>query len=291
MPDQPDQIDTVVAAILAAPKYRAIAPELVRAVAARELAAQRNPKAAIKAAKSKLHQVAAAYVEQRIDSRQWIDLLRTGTTSAARIDDALVQAARPRFAALGAPFIRASLELMARHSSTRERLPIMARFYHETLAELPPIQSALDIGCGLNPLALPWMPLTAGAVYYANDIDGALVDFIGQYLTLAGVSGNAEIRDQAHNPGGPRADLALILKVLPVLEQLERGAAARLLAAVDARFMLVTYPARSLGGRAKGMEANYERQFAALASGQDWSVHRFSFPGELAFLIRKGANP
>jgi 16S rRNA (guanine(1405)-N(7))-methyltransferase len=38
------------------------------------------------------------------------------------------------------------------------------------------------------------------------------------------------------------------------------------------------------------MDATYERQFAALASGQDWQVRRFAFPGELAFLIRKGAR-
>ncbi|MCS6840789.1 MAG: 16S rRNA methyltransferase [Roseiflexus sp.] len=288
------QIDEVVATVLAAPKYRTIAPSLVRTLAMRELAARRSVKAAIKATKNKLHQVAGAYVEQRIDVADWLRRLQSHDASSpsAAPDDALVQAAlaNSRVAHLGESFVRASLDLMARHASTRERLPIVQQFYADIFACLPPIRSVLDVGCGLNPLAIPWMPLAPNAVYHASDIDRAIVDFIARYLTLLGIPGSVEVRDQVSDPGGPPVDLALALKMLPVLEQIERGAAARLLDALDASFVLVSYPVHTLGGRRKGMGATYERQLEALVAGREWEVRRFIFPGELAFLIRKGSR-
>jgi 16S rRNA (guanine(1405)-N(7))-methyltransferase len=288
------RIDEVVAAVLAAPKYRTIAPSLVRALAIRELVARRSVREAIKATKNKLHQVAGAYVEQRIDVTAWLRQLQShdAPRPSVAVDDALIRAAlvNPRIAHRGEPFVRASLELMARHASTHERLPIVHRFYAELFAVLPPIQSALDVGCGLNPLAIPWMPLAPDAVYYASDIDSAIVEFVAHYLALIGIPGGAEVRDQATDPGGPPVDLALALKMLPVLEQIERGAAARLLDALDAPFVLVSYPVHTLGGRRKGMGATYEQQLEALVAGRQWEVRRFVFPGELAFLIRKGSR-
>ncbi len=288
------QIDEVVAAVLAAPKYCAIDPSLVRMLAVRELVARKNVKEAIKATKNKLHQIAGAYVEQRIDVASWMHQLQAYDDSrpATVSDHSLIQAAlaNPRIAHFDASFVRSSLDLMARHASTRERLPIVQRFYAEIFADLPPIRSVLDVGCGLNPLAIPWMPLAADAVYHASDIDRTIVAFIAQYLALVGISGSAEVRDQATNPGGPPVDLALALKLLPVLEQIERGAAARLLDALDAPFILVSYPVHTLGGRRKGMGATYERQMEALVAVRQWEVRRFVFPGELAFVIRKGSR-
>lgn len=288
------QIDEVVTAVLAAPKYRTIDPSLVRMLAVRELAARRSFKEAIKATKNKLHQIAGAYVEQRIDVASWIRRLQAHDLSCpvTASDDELIQAAlaHPHAARLDASFVRASLDLMARHASTRERLPIVQRFYAEIFADLPPIRSILDVGCGLNPLAIPWMPLNGDAVYHASDIDRTIVEFITQYLALVGISGSVEMRDQATHPGGPPVDLALVLKVLPVLDQIERGAAGRLLDALDASFILVSYPVHTLGGRRKGMEETYERQLEALVAGRAWEVQRFGFPGELAFLITKGSR-
>jgi len=285
------QIDAVVEAILAAPKYRSIAPTLVRPLAARELVVRRNVREAIKATKSRLHQVVGAYVEQRIDVERWLTLLQAGAAlpPVTPSDEALIQAARanPRVAHLDPSFLRATLHLMAQHASTRERLPFLLHFYASICAALPPIRSVLDIGCGLNPLAIPWMPLADDAVYHASDIDSALIEFIRRFMALIGVPGDAEVRDQTTDPGGPPVDLALVLKIAPVLEQIERGAAARLLETLDAAFVLVSYPVQTLGGRRKGMGATYERQFEALVAGRQWDVQRFVFPGELAFLIRK----
>jgi 16S rRNA (guanine(1405)-N(7))-methyltransferase len=82
----------------------------------------------------------------------------------------------------------------------------------------------------------------------------------------------------------------VVLKALPPLEQLDRRAGINLLRALDADRMLVSFPARSLGGRAKGMAENYEQRFRAMVADEGWPVERFAFATEIAFLVTKKQN-
>ena len=176
---------------------------------------------------------------------------------------------------------------MRHHASTRERLPILQAFYATTLAPLGPLRSVLDLACGLNPLALPWMPLAADASYYACDIYADMMAFLNQFFVLAGVRGQARVCDLVAAPPREPADLALVLKALPPLDQQAKHAGRDLLRALNARHILVSFPAHSLGGRGKGMAENYELRFRDLADAEGWSIERFVFPTELAFLVRK----
>ncbi len=260
-------LDAVVAAVLGSSKYRTVAPEFVRRVAAEELSKHPKPKEAIKAAKNRLHQVAGAYLNALPDYAAWLDRLRSASDADARRE--------------------VCRSMMQSHASSRERLPILDEFYRETLAEIAPVRSVLDVACGLNPLAIPFMPLAEGATYTAADIYTDLADFFDQALPLLGVQGSALALDVTRTIPPERVDLALIVKAIPCLEQVEKGVGARLLASVNADHVLVSYPARSLGGASKGMRENYAAQFADLVAGQGWTIQRFDFANELAFLITK----
>ncbi len=263
-------LDAVVAAVLSSSKYRTVAPEFVQRVAAEELAKHPKPKEAIKAVKNRLHQVAGAYLNALPDYAAWLDRLRAASDADARRE--------------------VCRELMQTHASSRERLPILDEFYRETLAEIAPVHSVLDVACGLNPLAIPFMPLAEGATYTACDIYTDLADFFDQALPLLGVSGSALALDVTRTIPTERVDLALIVKAIPCLEQVEKGVGARLLASVNADHVLVSYPARSLGGASKGMRANYEAQFNDLVAGQGWTIKRYDFANELAFLVTKDST-
>src|SRR5689334_19903006 len=85
------QLDELVQEVLASPKYRAISVDLIRAIGARELAARRGMKEAVKATKNKLHQVAGAYIDARPPYDLWLAQLeaavqepRTGTRRVDR---------------------------------------------------------------------------------------------------------------------------------------------------------------------------------------------------------------
>ena len=111
---------------------------MIRHVGSRELARRRRLKEAIKATKNKLHQVGAAYFVRRANHERWLKELRQAASSKGRRN-----------------LREDCARIMAYHASTRERLPILERFYTTVLRDVSPVRSALDVACGFNPLAIP----------------------------------------------------------------------------------------------------------------------------------------
>lgn len=263
-------LDRLETAIRQTAKYRHLDPAVVRRVGARELAIRPNLKAAIKATKTALHQAGGAFFDGPVDYAAALALLREAAGGGPD----------------SAPFREASRTVMAAHTSTRERLPILDRFFAATLGGLPPVETVLDIAAGLNPLARPWMPLPSQATYLAVDMYSDMVAFLNAAMPLSG-PGEAALGDVIADPPRDPVDLVLILKTLPCLETADRDAPARLLNAVDARWLLVSFPAQSLTGRRKGQAAHYENRFRALLDERGWPAQRFEFETELAFLVEK----
>ncbi len=264
------ELDRLVAAVAASARYRSVCPDLVRRIGERELTRRRTLREAIKGTKGILHQAAGAYLARRVDYAAHLAALRRAEESG---DEAL--------------FRQACVAAMAGHASSRERLPVLGEFYTATLAHLGPIRSVLDVACGLNPLAIPWMPLAAGATYYACDAYEDMMAFVGRFLELAGVAGEARACDVIEHCPAQHVDLALLLKTIPGLERIDAAAGARLLDAIAADHLLVSFPVRSLCGVGKGMPEHYEAHFMGLIARRGWAVQRFFFASELAFLVSR----
>ena len=263
------EVTALVAEVQRSAKYRTIAASLIARIGAEELAKGRSSKDAVKATKARLHQVAGAYLPERVDAAGWLVRL------AAQVQDpAAVQ--------------RLCRELMARHASTRERLPILDQFYATLFADLPCDVAVLDLACGLNPLALPWMPLAGRFRYTACDIYADQAELLNGFFQALGVDGEARVCDLTQTPALPPADVVLLLKAVPCLDHLDRTLVGRLLDTLDATWVYVSFPSHSLGGRSKGMPAQYEPRLAQLVAGQVWQVERYSFGSELVFRLRIG---
>ncbi len=268
-----DDLERLVEAIRENAKYRAIDAGLVRRVGAHELAKGRGWKEAVKAARGKLHQVAAAYQEGGMRYAAWLDELERLPGDLQHPD--------------ARDFCR---RVMAQHASTRERLPLLETFFAETLAGEAPVQSLLDVACGLNPLALAWMPAAADVTYTACDIYEDMVDFLNRFFAHFGVRGAAHVCDLTTAVPSASAQVALALKTIPCLEQVDKSVGARLLDGLNAGTLLVSFPARSLGGRGKGMPQFYEAHLAELLEGRAWPLQRFAYETEIAFVLRKAIS-
>jgi 16S rRNA (guanine(1405)-N(7))-methyltransferase len=246
-------MDELVARVTASRKYRHVDPELVRRLAAEEAG---KPGDREKTVRSRLHQAVCAYRvgEPRYD--RWLAALRSGGDVRAVCREAM------RF-----------------HASTRERLPILERFYAATVPA--GAASVVDVGCGLNPLAAPWMGLAPGARYHAYDVDAELVAFLDAALPLLGLDGRAELLDAGAHPEriAPGADVALVLKLLPLLDD----GGDRLLGALEAGTLVVSFPTRTIGGARKGFARSYEARFGERLGGR-----KVELPGELAFVVEAG---
>lgn len=265
-----DQLEKLVESVRDSARYREISGELIREIGARELARRASFKEAVKAAKSKLHQVGGAYFADSRAYATWLNDLRQLSEAGER-DQLLAHLKK----------------IMSHHASTRERLPILEQFYTTVLADLPPIRSVLDLACGFNPLALPWMPLEKSVEYYACDIYQDMIDFLNQIFPLMQVHGEAQVCNIIQACPTRKVDVAFVLKTLPCLEQLEKAAGSRLLQTIHADSIVVSFPIHSLGGRNRGMETHYAARFRELVEDTAWSVKQFDFATELVFLLTK----
>jgi 16S rRNA (guanine(1405)-N(7))-methyltransferase len=263
-------LDEIAAAVTANPRYMDISPELVQRIARQEAAKHSSFKDVVKNTRAKLHQVGGAYLAQEPPYERWLQQAQEAGLPGN--SEALQQHC---------------LQWMGQHASTRERLPILGQLYTAIFAELPPVHSVLDIACGLNPLAIPWMPLTSEDSYVAFDIYGRMVDFLNQLFAPGPLQFHAERRDVLGDLPYPQVDLALVLKTLPCLEQVDKQIAPRLLEAIPAAHLAVSFPVRSLGGRSKGMPEHYSQHFEALARQHAWQIRRLDLPGELVYLVEK----
>lgn len=267
-----EMLEKLVAQVRIRWRYQNISEDLIRWIGEKELSKRRNLKAAVKATKSKLHQVGGAYQREKINYADWQKELCQLEGSIENPD-------------LGAFCLR----MMEQHTSTRERLSFLEEFYTETLASLAPIHSVLDVGCGLNPLAIPWMPLAEGFEYYGIDIYQDMADFLNQFFSHLLIQGSASVHNLVQDVGVQyhKTQLALLLKIIPCLEQLDKSVGALLLEKIPAEHLLVSFPARSLGGRTKGMVQYYESHFFEMVDGKSWRIERFEFTNELVFLIHR----
>ncbi len=79
-------------------------------------------------------------------------------------------------------------ELLKLHVSTRERLPYYKKFFAELFQIVGPAPHILDLGCGYNPMALPFMQ-PAPKTYHAIELyyeDVALIKKYFNYLNARG---------------------------------------------------------------------------------------------------------
>lgn len=269
-------LDRLLESVLAGSKYRHVDKELILSIGASELRKRRSLKEAVKATRNKLHQVGGAYQQAAPQYTRWLNELRQ--TAGPGQGEQAAQSEQVR---------AACRDIMRHHASTRERLPILDRFYDTILADIAPVHSVIDIACGLHPLAIPWMPLTANARYYACDIYQDMMDFLQAGLPYLGVHAQAQVCDVIRSSPTQRAEVAFLLKAIPCLEQLDPLVGKRLLETIRADHLVVSFPAASLGGKMKGMVTNYEAHFLEMVENKPWSIERFIFPSELVFLVRK----
>jgi len=264
------QVEPIMAEVAKKPKYAGISTDLIQRIATLEMQKRKTLKEAIKGTLAKLHQLGGAYLKQKPDFAQW-------SREIVELPEDLRAAEVKSFC----------LEKMRGHASTSERLPFIEEFYQTCLQSIAPIQSMLDLGCGIHPLALPWMPLAEDPMYLGMDIFKEMTDFDQRFLQQVRLRGRVLHADFLGNLPKQRYQLALCLKVIPLIDQVSQGITRAWLENLPAEHILVSFPTASLGGRGKGMPAHYRDRFAQLTSESHWRVETFEFPSELAFLLRR----
>ena len=265
---QETEIESIVTAIKSSKKYRDTHEETIRELATVALSRHKKPKDATKAVRKRLHSIMAPYLGDP-------DYTAVSTDLAAA------------FAAGDTIKIKEIChDALYSHLSTRERLPIMEAFYRQIFEITGIPNRILDIACGLNPLAFPWMGLPNTIEYVAYDIHEPRINFINHYFQLQGLPQLAHIQDVALHFPQEKADVALFLKEMPRFERNYPDTGRNFLAALPVKFLVISFPAISTHG-GRNLTARYREFFNQLTEGFSWRTSELMFAGELVFIAEK----
>jgi 16S rRNA (guanine(1405)-N(7))-methyltransferase len=224
----------------------------------------------VKAAKRKLHQIFAAYCPPEAMTRlgeQVAGLPNPNDETALR---------------------ESCREILLGHASSAERLSFLPEIYPALWQRTGKPGVLLDLACGFHPFALPWMDLDRTAEYHPSDIDSRLITEVNRFLTHLGRPATARCVDLLSDTPGVLADCALLLKTLPILEQQEKGISPRIIRAIPARYIVVSFPTESLGGLRKGMREHYRQVISRVAEEVAVSMTELPFPTETFYILKKG---
>ncbi|MBK7918719.1 MAG: hypothetical protein IPJ94_21160, partial [Chloroflexi bacterium] len=147
----------------------------------------------------------------------------------------------------------------------------------------------LDIACGLNPLAFPWMGLPTSTQFYAYDIHEPRIDFLNHYFRAQGLAPLAKVQDVAHVFPQETADVALFLKEMPRFTRNYGDLGRPLLQALNVRWLVVSYPEVSTHG-GRNLTHRYREFMGQLTDGLPWTTTEILFDGELVFCIEKSED-
>ena len=252
-------VQALIAEVSNAKHYRHIDRAIVEQVCREEAQKRAKTKEIVKAAKRRLHQMTGAYCDQHTP----------------------LSFAPEEMAAL-----------CAAHASTKERLPFAGELFSDIRERTGGMERVADLACGINPVLYVAECLRAGwplpRFYAAYDIRHDVLQQVRACFDHFGIEGTAQVCDLLTECPDATADATLLFKIVPLLERQQKGRFERVIAQAPSRFVAVTFPTRSLGGRNVGMAVQYRRFFAAYLQR---SGHRLVFekeyPNELLFLMEK----
>lgn len=262
-----DKAGKEVARLVLSSKARGhIPPSLAEGIARQELAKGFGEKEAVKRLKGRLHQLMLSFEPDAGKVSSLEERMRKNTD-------------RDELKSL-------ALEGLKLHSSTKERLCSMEEAYSFCFGGLRP-SSVLDLACGVNPLALPWMGLPEGVIYTAADASGLCGRLVMAFFAAWKANGSFTQTDLSVDMPEGSYDVALLLKALPTLDRIQEGLGIRCLAAVRASYVAVSFPIKSLGGCNVGMEGFYAGRFEKDAESAGWRFKKTVIGDELFYLVTK----
>lgn len=177
------------------------------------------------------------------------------------------------------------LSLLNAHASTRERLPILQTFFSALFKFTGSPRVILDLACGLNPFALPWMDLPPDTQYHAYDLHQPRVDLISSFLSHIHQPGAAHHQDILVEPPQIEADVIFFFKEAHRFDQRERGVNRIFFSQLKTRWLLVSLPTTSLS-RQRSMVEGDRRLVTEACADRDWQVTELLFDTEIVFCIR-----
>ena len=168
--------------------------------------------------------------------------------------------------------------ILQSHASTRERLPLSAMdaLYAKIFDVTGRPGRMLDLACGLNPV---YLIHRFGCDVVGVDISKSCISQFPGGVWGDLLCENAIPQERFH--------IALLFKILPLLERQKSGSAMEVMNRIDAEYLVISFPTRTLGGRNVGMEDNYTAWMEAHMPENREVAARFTTDNELYYVLKE----
>jgi len=190
-------------------------------------------------------------------------------------------------------------EILKTHSSTKERQEFYPVLHEKIFKITGKPQTVLDLGAGINPLSLIYLPQFSkvnkkALEYYAYDINEDEITLLNKFFRktqkfFSNFEGKAEVFDLLHwnkISHMPKVDLCLMFKVTDVLDQ-GRGhkVTETVIAEIPAKYIVVSFPTVTMSG--KRMNHPRRKWFELMCKRLTYEFHHFSTENELFYVVKK----
>lgn len=139
-------------------------------------------------------------------------------------------------------------DLLKLHRSSAERLATYPLLYQQLFAITNQPTSILDLGCGFNPFAYPYLGCKPS--YHCADIACEDLKLIKQYLDSQNINNSIHCIDLSKPENIkqlPKADIAFAFKLFDSLEDREFNITEQILEAIPADILIASFPTKSIG--------------------------------------------
>jgi len=180
-------------------------------------------------------------------------------------------------------------KLLTTNRSTKERLAIYPTLYKKLFAITKKPASILDLGCGLNPLAFPYMQLKK-VTYFAYDIDKEDCSYSNQYFSKTkAITGKATVADIRKISTFPLTDVTLLFKILdPVDQGKGHKRSEHLIKKLRSPWIIASFSTTTVSGKA--MRHPYRGWFERMLHRLQLPFKKVTTPNEVFYLINKHKN-
>ncbi len=184
--------------------------------------------------------------------------------------------------------IEKHVALLKTHISTKERININTELYTKIFSMTKKPSSILDLGCGLNPLTLPFMNLKK-VEYIASDFNQLDMDFLTQYFgvlpaTINGVAIKLDLLNDYDKVKNYNVDVCFLFKVLDSLEGIQKNISYEIIKNIKAKWIVVSFPMKTLSGK-KVLKLQKRNWFEKICNRYEYSFETFEMGDEMFYII------
>jgi len=262
-----NEINEIVKKLQESKKYKDVYEPVLKAVTI-DCLSRYGKKFAFDKAKNVLHQTWGAFWETRPDFSKLQKRFEEDVKNGKSIKEAIIP-------------------ILSLQSSTKERVPVLNDFYTKIFEITGFPKSIIEHASGLNPLTIFWMDLPKETKYTAYDIDITQQNFLSSVFSFLNMAEKAGIKlGDVLNETFGYADVVFLFKAIPCLERQENISIPDLLRKQKCKFLVTSFPTKSIGGKEKGMKDYYTNQFSDILKSENLEHQIITFPTELVFVVK-----